>query len=439
MISRAATVVGLVLLVAPTAATAQQGPLDLRVFAPVPAPGQPEGLVVAPDGDVYATSFNNGKGDASRPGTIFRFAPDGILRRTYAITGEDMTAGLQGAGGIAFDANGLMYVVDGRPARVLTIDPATGTQRTYSDFRSLPSCPSTGSDGSCTAAPTTSDPKPVSLLFDAHGTLYVSDLQQAAIWRIAPGGGRPSVWFTDPRLAGPFGINKLRLAPNRWDLLFTQSASTSEGLTTPGAGAVVLLRRNPDGAPGPLTQIWESQVGEGPDGLAVAASGNLYVSLSSGNQVVRLDPIGRETGRAPDPVSNALATPAVDGPSTATFLGTRVLVANQSFLTGNASNWAILQIDTGEDGVAPHLPFERPTSDARCARVITLRIPRRRGRSVRVVLLRTGARARVIRGRDLRHIRVARPTRGRRSVRLRITYSDGVTRTTTTAIRACPS
>ena len=47
-----------------------------------------------------------------------------------------------------------------------------------------------------------------------------------------------------------------------------------------------------------------------------------------------------------------------DTPSNATFLGTRVLVANQSF-TGDRSHHAILDVEVGERGRTPYLPRQR--------------------------------------------------------------------------------
>ena len=45
-----------------------------------------------------------------------------------------------------------------------------------------------------------------------------------------------------------------------------------------------------------------------------------------------------------------------DTPCSATFLGTRVLVANQSAVAGDASHQAILSVHVGEKGRAPYLP-----------------------------------------------------------------------------------
>ena len=45
-----------------------------------------------------------------------------------------------------------------------------------------------------------------------------------------------------------------------------------------------------------------------------------------------------------------------DTPCSATFLGSRILVANQSAVAGDTSHQAILSTYVGEPGVAPYLP-----------------------------------------------------------------------------------
>jgi hypothetical protein len=72
---------------------------------------------------------------------------------------------------------------------------------------------------------------------------------------------------------------------------------------------------------------------------------------------VVISPRGREITRFPDvPGSgeNGSAVP-FDTPSSATFHGTRVLVANQSFF-GNTDHHAILDVEVGEKGRPPYIP-----------------------------------------------------------------------------------
>ena len=68
---------------------------------------------------------------------------------------------------------------------------------------------------------------------------------------------------------------------------------------------------------------------------------------------------------APGPGDNGSPVP-FDTPSNATFLGSRVLVANQSF-TGDSSHHAILDVYVGERGRAPYLPAGRTGADGRPA------------------------------------------------------------------------
>lgn len=118
----------------------------------------------------------------------------------------------------------------------------------------------------------------------------------------------------------------------------------------------VPIRR--DGRPGPLETLWTSQPTELPDGFGIAQSGQIYLANAGPSaQLVVLSPTGEELERFPEvPFTgdNGSAIPS-DTPSNATFRGTRVLVANQSF-TGDTSHHAVLEVETGERGRAPYLP-----------------------------------------------------------------------------------
>ena len=62
-----------------------------------------------------------------------------------------------------------------------------------------------------------------------------------------------------------------------------------------------------------------------PDGFGIARSGNIYRSLLGTNQIVKLDGNGAELARFPQmPITGDNGSPIpFDGPSNATFLGTR--------------------------------------------------------------------------------------------------------------------
>jgi hypothetical protein len=106
--------------------------------------------------------------------------------------------------------------------------------------------------------------------------------------------------------------------------------------------------------------MWESHPADAPDGIAVASSGNIYMALvgPSANQIVELSPDGTEVLRYPSvPASgsNGSSVP-FDSPSSVRFLGTGLVVANQSFVAGDASHWAVLDVEVGEPGLAEYIP-----------------------------------------------------------------------------------
>jgi hypothetical protein len=73
--------------------------------------------------------------------------------------------------------------------------------------------------------------------------------------------------------------------------------------------------------------------------------------------LVELTPSGTEVARFGQPLTGDNGSPVpFDTPCSATFLGTRLLVANQSAVVGDASHQAILDVEVGETGLAPYLP-----------------------------------------------------------------------------------
>jgi hypothetical protein len=176
------------------------------------------------------------------------------------------------------------------------------------------------------------------------------------IWKVPPGGGRALAWFTDPRLDGTdFGTAGLLLAPGHRALLLTQQSSADGPDATQGKLYRLPLRH---GRPGALHLLWTSRPTDLPDGFGIGRSGRMYVAdAGPQNQLVVLAPDGTELERFPaTPFTgdNGSKVP-FDTPSSATFLGRRVLVANQGY-TGDTSHHAILDVYVGERGVPVFVP-----------------------------------------------------------------------------------
>jgi sugar lactone lactonase YvrE len=401
------------LCAAPVPAAQARARWDTQVLALVPRPGFPANAYPAPDGRVYEGTYDNPQGDtvASR---VLEYDPDrGTLLRSWTVTGQDLS-GPHGVQVATSDAAGRLVLLDKSPPRALLLDRATGEQTAYAAFEpgTVPNHAAWGPDGS----------------------LYVTDYEHAVLWRVPPRGGTPQAWLRDARLdGGSFGTTGIALAADRRALLVAQQSQAGGGAGNPATGRLWSIPLGADGRPGALRQLWESRPVDGPDAFGVARSGNVYIALLVANQIAVIGPDGAERERfpaSPGSGENGSAVP-FDNPSSARFLGTRLMVANQSFFAADPAHQAILDVETGEPGLPEHIPANAgppgpPAPPCTARRVLTVRLPtvRARVRSVRVQV--TGRRARTLRGPrrtiriDLRGLRA-----GRHVVRLTIRYANG--------------
>lgn len=363
---------------------------DIRVLARVPAPGYPALSLVAPDRTIYVGTFTNAMGSDTGPSKVFAFAPDGQLTREYTIAGQEPGAahGVQVA---AIDAKRRLYLLDQNPPRVLTLDPATGGQATYGTFTDVSPCLPGATGPDCSATTSDNPPEPDYAAWGTDGSLYVTDYTQGLVWRVPPGGGEAQVWLTDPQLDGAqFGPAGIVLMPDRRTLMISTSAG---GVATPGdptTGKLYKVPIQPGGKPGPLAKLWESGPREGPDGFALAASGNIYVALvgPGANQVAQIAPDGRELARFPaDPAANSQMEVPFDSPSSVQFDGERLIVTNDAFFSGDQSRMVLFDVFAGEPGEPVFVPGAQPSPQTATA-------GKRYSLSVRPRTVRAGTRRR---------------------------------------------
>jgi sugar lactone lactonase YvrE len=260
---------------------------DSKVLAPVPFPGYPEGIAVH-EGLVYVSGpAAFGVPGNFSPSKVFAFdIKTGALVRTITIQGQ--TAFFKAISCIAIGDDDKLYVLDEEQG-VLQIDLETGQQNVYA----TPFFP--------VYASAFNPPAPVlinDLAFDKNGYLYVTDSFQATIWRIAPGGGAPQVWFQDARIDGPFGPNGVRVDSNSKKLYFTQTFNAM------GQGVVYTLPLVNQPSASDLQVFHTFTPGAGPDGIAFGKSGNLYVALAGYSQISVLAPNGSEQARYSGPAQN---------------------------------------------------------------------------------------------------------------------------------------
>jgi hypothetical protein len=217
----------------------------------------------------------------------------------------------------------------------------------------------------------------------------VSDFLQGVVWRVPPGGGAAQIWLSDRKLdGGEFGTTGLALAADWRTLLIGQGSSAGLGDGNPTTGKIYAVEIKPDGSAGDLRQLWESRPTDLPDGFGVARSGRLYVPLAgTANQIAVVAPDGSEIERFPDsPGGGDNGSPIpFDTPSSARFLGTRIIVANQSF-TGDRENQALLDVEVSEPGLSELIPG-RDTTRPRLSNV-SLSRQRARARAHRRIRVR---------------------------------------------------
>ncbi|MGH2756676.1 MAG: SMP-30/gluconolactonase/LRE family protein, partial [Actinomycetota bacterium] len=273
------------------------------------------------------------------------------------ITGQntDETHGLLA---MAFDADGRLYVLDRNPPRLLRLDLSGGRpkQTTYATFPDLAPC--TTSDPPCSPTSTDSAPFADYLVFDRKGNAYVTDLEQATIFIVPPGGGKAKVWFADPRLDSVFGPNGIAFGRDG-NLYFAMTGSTQP--TEPTQGLIYRIPPVEKPEPDDLEVFHKyPEPAAGPDGIAFGKSGKLYVALAGANQMSILNPDGTEELRFPSQVENQGQEIPYDLPASVAFDGRgSLLVTNQSFFTANEDHWAVFDVwvnDLALPLIRPQIP-----------------------------------------------------------------------------------
>jgi sugar lactone lactonase YvrE len=314
------------LLVLAPAAPAARG--DVKVLALIPKPGFPAMAYAAPNGRVYEGTYDNPSGDHIRS-RVFEYTGDGALVRSWTIQGQNLD-GPHGVQVATFDGAGRLIALDKSPPRVLRIDRVTGEQTTLATFP----------DGAV----------PNYAAWGPDRALYVTDYQNATLWRVPPGGA-PAPWLQDPLLdGGEFGATGFVLSADRTKFLVAVQSAAGSLAANPAAGRILEVPIAAGGGPGPVKVFWESLPFDGPDGFAIAKSGTVYIANLLANQIAVVGPDGAEKER--------FSSSLFDSPSSARFLGTRLMVANQSYVNGDPTHQAILDVETEEAGQPEFIPAE---------------------------------------------------------------------------------
>ncbi len=308
---------------------------DTRVFSLMPAPGYPAYVHAHTNGRVYAGTYVHS--GSTMPSKVVEWSASGTLLRSWSVPGQvlDEDHGVQVANQTH---DGKLVLLETSTASILTLNTRTGRFRRVLRFP----------DGAV----------PNYATWGPGGSLFVTDYGQGIVWKVPHGSRTPQRWFTSPALSSvEFGTTGIRYRPASRDLLITQG-STTDGASLPTNGHLYRLPIRANGSPGSLQTLWTSRPGDLPDGFGISRSGHVYVALAGlANQVVELSASGQEITRFGQALTgdNGSAVP-FDTPCSATFLGNRILVANQSAIAGDASHQALLDVEVGEPGLPEYLP-----------------------------------------------------------------------------------
>lgn len=337
-----------------TAAARARG--DVRVLATIPTPGYPA-LPHLMGGKLFEGTYDNPTG-SSLPSRVLEYTSFGELIDSWTVAGQD-TSQPHGVQVAANDARGRLLLLDKTSGRIIRLDPHTGNQTLYGRVPQIPTCSSAPPGATCKQSTQDLAPMPDYAAWGPDGSLYVTDYQQAAIWRIPPGGGTAQLWLTDRRLdGGQFGTACIVMMPDHRTLLLDQASNGGLGALNPTTGKVYELPIESGDHPGQLKQLWESGPADAPDGCSLSRSGHIYVALvGSSNQIVELDSSGHELARFGQQYTGANnSSVPFDSPSGLAYVGTSLVIANQSYFADNAANQALLGLETGEPGAPVYVP-----------------------------------------------------------------------------------
>jgi sugar lactone lactonase YvrE len=338
----------------------------VTVFAHVAAPGEPSLTLVTPGHKVYVGTFESVTGTDSSPSKVFEYNADGRLLKTFVIKGQTPNAahGVQVA---ARDRRGRLYLLDQDPARLVVLDPKTGSQVSYATFADVPTCAVSHRLVRCSNTVLDNPPEPDYAAWLPDGSLLVTDYAQQLIWRVPRHGGKARIWLNDKRFDGElFGPAGIVLMPGHRSVLVTTATGglTTVDLANPSArGRLYRIHLTADGGAGKITTLWSSQPAQAPDGFAVSADHrHVFIAMAgpAANCVVEVErqqAVWRQVAEVPSCADGLGASPVPwDAPTSVQFLGRSILVTNQAYFTGIASHWVIFRVSEPLRGMPLYVP-----------------------------------------------------------------------------------
>lgn len=245
---------------------------------------KPFGVAADAAGNIYVADAGNNRIRAITPtGLVTTFAGTGVQGRA---DGPD-TATFNSPLGVAVDGSGNLYIADYGNDVIRKISPA-GVVSTLAGTGAI------GADNGAGNAATFNLPEGVAI--DASGNVYVADNGNNLIRKITPAGvvstlagsgtaGSANGTGTSASFKSPFGVavdaaGNVYVADSGNNLI---RKITPSGVVTTLAGSGA---RGANNASGPAASF------NTPSGVAVDASGNVYVADENNNQIRKITPAG---------------------------------------------------------------------------------------------------------------------------------------------------
>lgn len=264
----------------------------------------PSGIAVDASGNVYVADYHNN--------LIRKITPAGVVSTLAGTVANpaDTTVStpsvFAGPSGVAVDASGNVYVADSGDNQIKMVNPA-GVVTT------LAGSGSSGSNNGTGAAASFYNPTGVAL--DASNNLYVADFLNNLIRKVTPAGvvttvaGSDTAGHTDgvDTVASFYFPNSLTVDASG-NIYVADDANnlirkiSPQGMVSTIAGS---------GAQGALNGQGAAASFSDPDGIAIDASGNLYVADANNNLIRGINPAGVVTtlaGTLPPGVTAARKT-----------------------------------------------------------------------------------------------------------------------------------
>ena len=255
-----------------------------------------DGIALDASGNLYIADYSvvvDDEGDNIYTGRVLKKTTSGAAE---AITPEGGRQALMSPRGVAVDATGNVYVADAVAGKVIKISSGGVITQAAGDLNGSTDCPAVYFNINSTQLVC-----PAGVAVDNSGNLYVSDTGHSRIAKISPqgdvanvvGDGYPGNYWGDGGKAGEAALYlPLGLLVDKAGNLYIADTGNSRVRKVSSDGIITTVAGNGtsgysgDGGPATSAQL------RGPAGLALDASGNLYIADHLDNRIRKVSADG---------------------------------------------------------------------------------------------------------------------------------------------------